>query len=181
MPGFLSDTERQMMLQAARQAIADTLAGRGPAPLAAEGVLASAAGVFVSLHKRKQLRGCIGYPSGDQPLASVLCRSAIAAATEDPRFPPVTADELAGIDIEISVLTPVVPVETPSEIEVGRHGLVIELHGRRGLLLPQVATEHGWDRDTFLAQTCVKAGLARDAWKSGARIFRFEAEVFGER
>ena len=105
----------------------------------------------------------------------------VAAATRDPRFPPVSDRELADIDIEISVLTPVEPVADPMEIMVGRDGLIIEQHGHRGLLLPQVATEYGWDRNTFLAHACVKAGLPRDAWQRGARIFKFQAEVFGER
>lgn len=104
----------------------------------------------------------------------------MAAALEDPRFQPVESGEVAQIDIEISVLGPVEEVEDPTAIEVGRDGLVVEQGSRRGLLLPQVATEWGWDRETFLAQTCLKAGLPADAWKRGAQVFRFQAEVFGE-
>jgi len=118
--------------------------------------------------------------SRTRPLAELVGRFAVAAATRDPRFPPVTADELDRCDIEVSLLGPIEPVQDPAEVVVGCHGLVVEQHGHRGLLLPQVAVEHRWDRETFLAFTCVKAGLPREAWKTGARIFRFDAQVFGE-
>jgi AmmeMemoRadiSam system protein A len=180
MSGLLTADDRRRVLDEARRALAEAMAGRRPAPPAAEGVFSRCAGVFVSLHRDGELRGCIGQPYGDRPLAETVGRCAIAAATEDPRFPPVTADELDQCDLEVSVLGPVTPVARPDEIVVGRHGLIVEQHGRRGLLLPQVASEYGWDRETFLAQTCAKAGLPRDAWKTGARLFRFEAEVFGE-
>jgi len=104
----------------------------------------------------------------------------VAAATEDPRFPPVTASELPDVTVEISVLTPITVVHDVSEIEVGRDGLVVQDGWRKGLLLPQVATEHRWDRETFLAHTCLKAGLRPDAWRTGAKILRFQAEVFSE-
>jgi AmmeMemoRadiSam system protein A len=110
----------------------------------------------------------------------VVEECAIAAASRDPRFPPLTAGELPAVDIEISVLTPICPVGDVTEIEVGRDGLVAQDGYRRGLLLPQVASERGWDRETFLSHTCLKAGLRSDAWRTGARISRFQAEVFSE-
>ena len=109
-----------------------------------------------------------------------MVRCAGDAATLDPRFPPLPLDDLPKVVLEISVLGPVEPVADSAEIEVGRHGLVVEQGTHRGLLLPQVPTEWGWDRATFVSQTCVKAGLAPDAWRSGARLFTFEADVFGE-
>jgi uncharacterized protein len=181
MNGLLTADDRRRVLVEARRAVAEALAGRPPAPPAEDGVFSLRAGVFVSLHRHGELRGCIGQPYGDRPLAESVGRCAIAAATEDPRFPPVTAAELEACDLEVSVLSPMTPIVRPDEIEVGRHGLIVEQGGRRGLLLPQVATEYGWDRETFLAHTCAKAGLPRDAWKAGARLFRFEAEVFGDR
>jgi hypothetical protein len=178
---LLSAADRQAVLRAARGAVADAAAGRSPVSPPVEGVFARHAGAFVSLHRHGALRGCIGHIGADEPLASVIGRCAVAAAMEDPRFPPVRPDEVPDLDVEVSVLGPVEPVRDVREIDVGRHGLIVEQHGHRGLLLPQVATEHGWDRDAFLDHTCVKAGLPRDAWKRGARILRFEAEVFGER
>jgi AmmeMemoRadiSam system protein A len=180
MSTLLSAEDQRQVLSEARRAVAETLAGRRPSPPPRDGVFALHAGVFVSFHNHGELRGCIGYTEADRPLADLVGRFAIAAATGDPRFPPLTAAELDQCDIEVSVLGPIAPVADPAEIVVGRHGLVVEQHGRRGLLLPQVAVEHCWDRDAFLSFTCVKAGLPREAWKGGARIFCFEAEVFGE-
>jgi AmmeMemoRadiSam system protein A len=177
----LTHDERRTVLAAARRAIEEAVAGRRPPDLPADGVWARRAGAFVSLHRRGALRGCIGYITADQPLAQTLTRCAVGAATSDPRFPSVTADELVDLDIEVSILGGVERVEDVNTIEVGRHGLIMEQQGRRGLLLPQVATEHHWDRATFLSQTCVKAGLAPDAWRHGATISCFDAEVFGER
>lgn len=138
------------------------------------------AGAFVTLRMNGALRGCIGYPEPQLPLIEVVERCAVSAAISDPRFPPVTVFEWSSIDLEISVLGPIELVRDVSEIEVGRHGLVVELGRRRGLLLPQVATEWNWDATEFAAQTCVKAGLPRDAWRKGATLFKFEAEVFAE-
>ncbi len=180
MTPLLAESDRRLLLRAARQAIADSLAGRTVATPAAEGPFALRAGVFVSLHRHGDLRGCIGHPDGDQPLAAVLGRCAVAAAQEDPRFPRVTPPEMEHIDIEISVLGRIEPVQSLEDVDVGRHGLIADQDGHRGLLLPQVATEHGWSREAFASQTCRKAGLRPDAWKRGARLFRFEAEVFGE-
>ena len=180
MPQMISPEARRALLNEARHAVAEHLAGRRAPVPPADGVFAMRAGVFVSFHRAGALRGCIGHPDGDRTLAEVVGRSAIAAATEDPRFDPVDADELAACDIEISVLGRIARVDDPSTIAVGRHGLIIEQGWHRGLLLPQVAEEHGFDRDQFLAQTCLKAGLPRDAWKRGATIYSFEAEVFGD-
>lgn len=115
----------------------------------------------------------------DRPLVDVIARAAVAAALEDPRFPPVTEGELDEISIEISVLAPMQAVSDPSTIDVGRHGLVVHSGTKHGLLLPQVPTEMGWDRQTFLEQLCVKAGLPKGAWHT-AELFAFEAEVFSD-
>ena len=177
----LTETERQSLLDAARRAVADAARGRKSAGLPLEGVFARRAGTFVSLHRLGDLRGCIGHIGDDEPLARVVPRCAVAAAREDPRFAPLSVDELDGLDVEVSVLGPIEPVDDVATIEVGRHGLIVEQGWHKGLLLPQVATDHGWTRETFLEHTCLKAGLPRDAWKRGARLFRFEAEVFGDR
>lgn len=176
-----SDADRRSLLALARAAIAAHVAG-GSAPAIPDcGAAARPGGAFVTLHKRGDLRGCIGHIEADQPLGLTVARCAVAACSADPRFPSVTARELGEIDLELSLLGPLVSVVSPDEVEIGRHGLVIEKGGHRGLLLPQVATEWGWDRETFLAHTCQKAGLPHDAWKQGAKLWKFEAEVFGER
>ena len=175
-----SDADRALLLQLARDAIvAHVGAAPPPAPSLAD-VCARLGGAFVSLHNRGDLRGCIGHIEPNEPLGKVVPRCAVAAAATDPRFPPITPEELAQIDIEISLLGALEPIHGPEEIVVGRHGLVVELGWHRGLLLPQVATEWNWNAETFLVHTCHKAGLPRDAWKRGAQIWRFEAEVFGE-
>jgi len=176
----LSRADRDRLLSEARQAVADALAGRQARRVEAQGILARRAGVFVSFHLDGDLRGCIGHPEGDQPLASVVPDCAIAAATGDPRFASVAPAELDRCVIEISVLGPITPVLDPAEIVVGRHGLIVGRGWHRGLLLPQVAVEHGWDRGTFLARTCGKAGLPPDAWTQGATIQKFEADVFDD-
>ena len=137
-------------------------------------------GAFVTITIGGELRGCIGTFREDTPLFRTVAQMAVAAASEDPRFPPLTAAELPKIHVEISALTPMKPVADVREIEVGRHGLYITRGFNSGVLLPQVATEYGWDRTTFLEQTCRKAGLPKNAWQEGAKILSFEAEVFGE-
>jgi AmmeMemoRadiSam system protein A len=136
----------------------------------------------VSLHTLDgDLRGCIGSIHAVAPLYQAVSSCAISAAFRDPRFTPLRKDELGAVKIEISVMGPVVPVKDVDEVVVGRDGLIISRGSRAGLLLPQVAVEYGWDRDTFLSQTCVKAGLPSDSWRDPAcRIERFAAEVFGE-
>lgn len=141
----------------------------------------SPSGLFVSLHTRDgRLRGCIGHTAGGRPLVPALVFAASSASGDDPRFPPVSPSEVPGLDIEISVLTPLERIDDAEEVVVGHHGLFVELGDRRGLLLPQVATEWGWSRDMFLRQVCAKAGLNPDAWRHGAMLYRFEAEVFGD-
>jgi len=136
-------------------------------------------GAFVSLHKQEALRGCIGYIRGIKPLYKAVQEMAEAAAFKDPRFPPVTEEELKDLDIEISVLTPLSQIDDVSQIQVGTHGIFIEKGFSSGLLLPQVATEYDWDRETFLEQTCIKAGLSRHAWKDkDTKIYIFSADIF---
>lgn len=138
------------------------------------------AGAFVTLRINGHLRGCIGYPEADLPLVVVVERCAVSAALSDPRFPPLSEAEWEEVDLELSVLGPIERVVDLNEIVVGRHGLVVEFGRRRGVLLPQVAVEWKWDAVEFAAQTCIKAGLPRDASQKGAKLFKFEAEVFGE-
>jgi len=173
-----SEADRQRLLRIARDALTGHLTGAVPAATPIQ--TSAVAGVFVTLHKEGELRGCIGCVDAHEPLAHVVPRYAVAAGTADPRFPALTIAELSLIVIELSILGPLEPVASVEEIEVGRHGLVVEADGQRGLLLPQVATEWRWDRHTFVAQTCRKAGLPLDAWTKGARVWRFEAEVFSE-
>ena len=175
-----TEADRHLLLRLAREAIA-AYVGNLPAPAPVmSGALARPGGAFVTLHKHGDLRGCIGHVEAKEPIGRVVPRCAVSAGSSDPRFPPVTSSELDDLDIEISLLGPLEPIAGPADIEIGRHGLVVERGWQRGLLLPQVATEWHWDADTFLAQTCRKAGLTNDAWKHGATIWRFEAEVFGE-
>ncbi|MDY7031909.1 MAG: AmmeMemoRadiSam system protein B [Thermodesulfobacteriota bacterium] len=144
-------------------------------------VLREKRGAFVTLHKRGGLRGCIGNIRGNNPLYMTIRQMASAAAFDDPRFPPVTKEELADLDIEISVLTPLRIVEDVGEVEVGKHGIYIEKGYQSGLLLPQVATEQRWDRMTFLEQTCYKAGLPKNAWREkDTRVYIFSADIFSE-
>jgi uncharacterized protein len=136
-------------------------------------------GAFVTLKKGGRLRGCIGHIIGDRPLWETIIKMAAQAAFNDPRFPPLKKEELDSVEIEISVLSPLKPVDNPAEIMPGQDGLLISQKGLRGLLLPQVATECGWDRETFLGQTCRKAGLAYDCWKDpDTEILSFQAIVF---
>jgi AmmeMemoRadiSam system protein A len=163
-----AEHDRHLLLTLAREAIeayAGVAAARGAG---ASRVLDEPGGAFVTLHKHGELRGCIGHIEPNEPLGQVITRCAVAAASADPRFPPITVDELEQIHIEISLLGLVEPIHGPAEIDVGRHGLVVEQGWQRGLLLPQVATEWNWDAETFLTHTCHKAGLPRDAWKHGA-------------
>jgi AmmeMemoRadiSam system protein A len=179
---MLSDATRQALLRTAREAIAAAVHGRAYDPPQLPEDAQVPAGAFVTVHQGGQLRGCIGQIEARQPLAAAVVQCAISAATRDPRFPPMSPGELeAGTELEISVLTPMERVTAPEQIEVGRDGLLVQQGYRSGLLLPQVATEWGWDRDTFLAHTCRKAGLPQDAWKHGAEIFKFQAEIFSER
>lgn len=175
-----SDDDRRRLLRLAREAIVAHVTGAPEPPVDLTGALARPGGAFVTIHKRGDLRGCIGHIEANQPLGAVVPRCAVAACASDPRFPSVSASELADMDLELSLLGPLEPITGPDQIEIGRHGLVVERGWHRGLLLPQVATEWKWDAPAFLGQTCRKAGLPADAWQHGAAIWRFDAEVFGE-
>jgi AmmeMemoRadiSam system protein A len=137
-------------------------------------------GAFTSLYLRGELRGCVGYVLPRFPVYRTVAETARAAAFDDNRFPPVTKEEAPHLAIDLSILSPPEPIR-PDDIEIGRHGLIVTWHGHRGLLLPQVPVERGWDRTSFLEQTCRKAGLPVDAWRQGATIEAFTAEVFGEK
>ena len=137
-------------------------------------------GVFTTLYLHGNLRGCVGYAIPVVPLYQAVAETARSAAFEDSRFQPVGRQEAPELEISLSVLSPLFPIQ-PEDVEVGRHGLVISLGAHRGLLLPQVPGEYGWDRETFLQQTCRKAGLASDAWRKGASLEAFKAEVFGDK
>jgi hypothetical protein len=176
----LSETQRRALLDLARSSIAAAVTGR--AERHADAIeLPDASGVFVTIKRRGELRGCLGTLHTRDGLAREVARCAADSAREDPRFSPVRPDELPELGLEISVLGPLEMIEpAPDAFEVGRHGLVVEDRGHRGLLLPQVAAERSWTPEQFLHQTCVKAGLPPDAWRHGARVYRFTAEVFGD-
>ena len=174
-----SPGERQLLLQLAHDAIAARVRGMVLDFSPPSEHLAEKRGAFTTLHLRGHLRGCIGYPMAVAPLYQTIAETAVAAAFDDPRFMPVAEDEVAELKVEISVLSPLRPIE-PEQVEIGRHGLVVSYGNRRGLLLPQVPLELGWDRETFLSQTCMKAGLDPDTFKLGVRLEAFTAEVFGE-
>lgn len=181
---MFTEARQRELIEIARAAVAGSVSGR---PAAAASAIAldaipEASGAFVTLKKHGQLRGCIGTLECRRALAEEIARVAASAAREDPRFEPVCASELDDLDIEVSVLGPLEAIDPhdPEAFVIGRHGLVVEQGRRRGLLLPQVATEWGWDRATFLAHTCTKAGLPADAWKNGATVYRFDAVVFGD-
>lgn len=178
----LNALERRSLLRAAREAIAARLASREALRPPLEGGLAAVRGAFVTLRRAADgdLRGCVGHLEGDAPLLVTVMKMAVAAATRDGRFEPVTAGELVSLRIEISVLSPLEPIR-PSDIQVGRHGLLLRDGATSGLLLPQVAVEQGWDCEAFLAHTCRKAGLPPDTWKRpDVELLGFTATVFGE-
>jgi AmmeMemoRadiSam system protein A len=167
------------LLQVAHESILSFLEGRDISVPAPSQHLAEPRGVFTTLYSDRKLRGCVGFPAPILPVYRAVKETARAASCEDPRFPPVSLQEAHALQISISVLSPLQPV-SPDEIVIGRHGLVISKGAQRGLLLPQVPAEHGWDRITFLEQTCLKAGLSSDAWLFGAHIEAFTAELFGD-
>jgi AmmeMemoRadiSam system protein A len=180
---MLSDEQKAALLGIARAAVVAQVTGRLPyVPEAGAITFPPAEGTFVTVKRRGELRGCLGTLRCDLGLADEVARCAADAASTDPRFPAVGPDELSSLSLEVSVLGPLETIDPSGDgtIDIGRHGLVVEQGRRRGLLLPQVATEWGWTVEQFLRQTCVKAGLAPDAWRHGARVYRFEAEVFGE-
>jgi len=179
---MLTETEKKLCLQIARTTIAHKFQ-LSPETLECpqNEVFQQKFGLFVTLHKNGDLRGCIGYIQPYMPLYEALQELAISAAFKDNRFPPLRKDEFDQIDIEISILSPLFLVNSTEEIEVGRDGIFLQGRYGSGLLLPQVATQYGWDTSTFLAQTCRKAGVSESALKDPqTKIFRFQAEIFGE-
>jgi uncharacterized protein len=178
---MITAADQQVLLDVARRAIIATVTGKSEAKPHAAGELARRAAAFVSLHLAGELRGCIGHLEENDPLVHTVAECARLACTVDPRFPAVTEAEMDLIDVEISILGRRERVTSPAELVVGRHGLVVEQDGRKGLLLPQVATEFQWTAERFVEQTCLKAGLSRDGWRRGATLWRFEAQVFGNR
>jgi hypothetical protein len=175
----LSDEDKKVLHQIVRDTIEGKCLKKPPKAYDISPTLKELRGAFVTLHKHGQLRGCIGHIVAHFPLAETISRMATAAAFEDPRFPPVTAEELKDLEIEISVLTPFQKISNVEEIQVGVHGIYMKKGFHSGLLLPQVATEYKWDRKTFLEQTCRKAGLPGDAWKAqDMEIYVFSADIF---
>ncbi len=178
----LSASDKLALLQLARQRIASRLDGSVPEiKIEATPAMQAVMGAFVTLHKQGQLRGCIGEIFPRRPLVEAVAYQAVNAAFHDPRFPRLRADELDEIDIEISALTPPHPVGSFREIEIGRHGVVLEKHGHSAVFLPQVAPEQGWGLEETLSHLALKAGLGFSDWKSGCRFEVFEAIVFGEK
>jgi len=172
--------ERVVLLRLAHESILSALEHREisldpPSPHFSE-----PRGAFTTIYYQGQLRGCVGYVLAVISLYRTVAETARAAAFEDTRFPPVTSAEARALEVSLSILSPLRAIK-PDEVEIGVHGLIVSYGGRRGLLLPQVPVEHGWDRLTFIEQTCQKAGLPRDAWKNGATLEAFTAEVFGDR
>ncbi len=178
----LSEADRRAALQLARTAVVEAVSHRKlPDTFPREGAFAERRGVFVTLHVRNRLQGCIGVIEADEPLGEAIVRCSASAALEDPRFAPMKQEQLDELDIEISLLSPMEPI-MPEAIEIGRHGLLVRLHAQHGLLLPQVAIEHRLTREQFLEETCRKAGLPREAWRDPeVRLFGFICEVFSDR
>jgi AmmeMemoRadiSam system protein A len=178
-PNEFTPEERQILLRLAHASIAAALDKREipldpPSPH-----LAEPRGAFTTLYFRRQLQGCVGFVFPVASLYRTVAETARAAAFEDTRFPPVTHEQAPDLQVSLSILSPLQALRA-EDVEIGRHGLLISQLGRRGLLLPQVPVEHAWDRVTFLEQTCRKAGLPPDAWRKGATIEGFTAEVFGD-
>ncbi|MFL6300787.1 MAG: AmmeMemoRadiSam system protein A [Terriglobales bacterium] len=178
-PVEYSPEERQTLLRIAHRAIEAASTGHSFTPEVVSEHLQEPRGAFTTIHLRSNLRGCVGYILPMLPLYLTVADTAASAATRDPRFAPLTPGDAAEVKVEISVLSKPFPI-TPDEIEPGKHGLLVSDGSRRGVLLPQVAPEHGWDAEQFLTHTCMKARIPADAWRHGARIEAFTAEIFGE-
>ncbi len=175
----LSAKEKQLLLEIAREAVTSYVRkGTIPRREVKEASLQEKKGCFVCIKINGMLRGCIGNFLSDRPLYQLVQEMAVSAATKDPRFYPMKEADLADFDLEISVLSELSKISSIEEIKVGTHGLYLEKNFSRGVLLPQVAVEYGWDRDTFLSQTSLKAGLGKDDWREGADIYTFSALVF---
>ena len=172
--------DRRRLLTIARCALEARVRGQGDPVPEGGGALDTPCGAFVSIHEGHELRGCLGRLEADRGVAQVVAYLSRAVADSDPRFPPVAPHELTALAIEISVLQAEREMRSIDEITIGQHGLIIESGMRRGVLLPQVAAEHGWSVETFLEHTCLKAGVQPDAWRREARVLLFEAHVFNE-
>jgi AmmeMemoRadiSam system protein A len=175
-----SAEERAILLRLAHESIVSALEHRKVCLDPPTPHLAEPRGAFTSVYWHNALRGCVGYVLATSSIYCTVAETARAAAFDDTRFQPVTRDEAPELEVELSILSPPRPILADA-VEIGRHGLLISMHGNRGLLLPQVPVEHAWDRTTFLEQTCRKAGLPLDAWQKGAVIEAFTAEVFGDK
>ncbi|MBN2645904.1 MAG: AmmeMemoRadiSam system protein A [Desulfuromonadaceae bacterium] len=179
---LLSLEEQQRLLAMARNAIEDHIcSGKVTVTPCEERRLNLKNGCFVTIKKRGELRGCIGNFQSELPLFKNVAQMAVAAASNDPRFYHLESNELPDISLQISVLSPLEKISSIEEIQVGEHGIYVEKDYHHGVLLPQVATEHNWDRQTFLSQTCLKAGLPPRAWEEeDTDIYTFSAQIFGE-
>ena len=174
---LLSSAALSALLELAQASIVASVEGRALPAVPGQLELAWPRGVFVSLHRKGELRGCLGHLEADVPVGEATRRMAVAAARDDPRFLPVTPDELADLDVEVSVLSPFERIR-PEDVVPGRDGLLIRRGMRSGVLLPQVATEHHWDRLTFLRAVCQKAALPAEAWKDPTiELWAFQAQV----
>lgn len=178
----LSESDRKNILELARQAVVEAVSARRLLPeIPNQGLFEQSCGVFVTLHVNGKLRGCIGVIEPKEKLGVSIVRCAASAALEDPRFSPMQPDELPRLQVEISLLSPLQPIQ-PERIEIGKHGLLIEQGFHRGLLLPQVAVEHRLGREQFLKETCHKAGLSSEAWKApNTRIYAFSCQIVAEK
>jgi AmmeMemoRadiSam system protein A len=177
----LSEEDRKAVLELARQGVAYAVCHERPlSTFSITGIFAEHRGLFVTLHVAGKLRGCIGMIEAHLTLGETLARCAADAALHDPRFSRMRAEEMAALEIEVSLLSPLLPIR-PEEVEIGNHGLLVERGTRRGLLLPQVAVEHRLSREQFLAETCAKAGLSREAWKDAeTKLYGFQCEIIAE-
>jgi AmmeMemoRadiSam system protein A len=177
----LSETDRRSLLALARRAIVEAVSQQKPmAKTPCTGIFGEMRGVFITLHARGRLRGCIGIVEAYEPLGEAVTHAATSAALHDPRFSPVRPEEVGELQIEISLLSPLEPLR-PENVEIGKHGLLIVQGAKRGLLLPQVAVEHKLTREQFLGETCHKAGLQANAWQEPkTEIMGFTCEVFSE-
>lgn len=172
--------ERTLLLRLAHEAVLSVLEHREISLTPPTPHLAEPRGAFTTIYVRGELRGCVGYVLPVTSLYRTVAETARSAAFEDSRFWPVTLEEVPGLEVSLSILSPLRPIQAEG-VEIGRHGLLVSRGGYRGLLLPQVPVEHGWDRVTFLEQTCRKAGLPSNAWQTGATLEAFTAEIFGDR
>ena len=179
---MLDENQKSTLMAAAREALNDAVRGRPERiPSTRDAELLRPRDVFVTLMRDDALRGCVGVPDARRPLIESVARCAIAAGLEDARFEPVTESELQSIKIEISIPSPPRPIAAPHEVRIGLDGVIVDVGGRKGLLLPQVAVQQGWNGDELVAAACRKAGLSAAAWRqAGATMLAFTAEVFRE-